>query len=120
VKVLLDENVPHALRNHLGNHEVWPAVHMGFGGYKNGVLLKAAEGAGFDVLVTGDKTLEYEQNMAGRKIAVVALSANSWRIIKNHVAKIAAGVDAAQSGKLIRVECGTFMRTKRPPGPALG
>ncbi|MGH9582666.1 MAG: hypothetical protein ACRD4O_07005 [Bryobacteraceae bacterium] len=51
--------------------------HMGFGGYKNGMLLQAAEAAGFDVLVTGDLSLEYEQNMAGRKIAVVSLSANS-------------------------------------------
>ena len=47
---------------------------------KNGELLSAAEVAGFEVIVTGDKTLEYEQNMKDRKIAVVSLSAPHWRL----------------------------------------
>jgi len=55
-------------------------TYMGFGGLKNGELLSAAEVAGFEVIVTGDKTLEYEQNMKDRKIAVVSLSAPHWRL----------------------------------------
>jgi len=86
---------------------------MGFGGFKNGALLQAAEDAGFDVLVTGDRTLEYEQNLSGRTIAVVALSANSWKIIQNHTPKIAAAIDTAPTGQVTRVEVGEFVRRKR-------
>jgi predicted nuclease of predicted toxin-antitoxin system len=75
-RVLLDENLPHALRNSLPVHEVVTAAYAGLAGYQNGELLKAATEAGFEVLVTGDQTLQYEQNLAGQKIAVVCLSAN--------------------------------------------
>jgi hypothetical protein len=93
-RVLLDENVAHALRKHLSNHETVTAAYAGFVGLKNGELLKAAVEAGFDVLVTGDKTLQYEQNLSGDKIAVVSLSANGWRIIAPYVAKIAVAVES--------------------------
>jgi hypothetical protein len=64
-KVLLDENLPHALRNHLTNHDVVTAAYAGLAGYKNGALLRAATEAGFDVLVTANKTLPFEQNLSG-------------------------------------------------------
>jgi len=89
-RVLLDGNVAHALRKHLSNHETVTAAYAGFAGLKNGELLKAAVESGFDILATGDKTLQYEQNLSGDKIAVVSLSANGWRIIAPYVAKIAA------------------------------
>jgi hypothetical protein len=58
-------------------------------------MVKAAIEGGFEVLVSGDKTLQYEQNLEAKNIALVCLSANAWRIIKPHVAKVAAGVAAA-------------------------
>ena len=88
MKVLLDENVHHDLRPFLAHHETFTVVHMGWGGVKNGKLLEAAERGGFDVLITGDKTLEYEQNLSHRGIALVALSAVNWPIIEPHLAKI--------------------------------
>lgn len=120
MRVLLDENLPHALRKYLPNHEVVTAAFAGLAGYKNGELLKAATGAGFDVLVTGDKTLEYEQNLAGQKMALVALSANAWRLIEPHVARIAAAVDAATPSSFTRIDVGRFVRPRRPPGPVPG
>ncbi len=69
MRVLLDENIPHQLRAHLPEHDVFTAVDVGFGGFKNGELLEAAENAGYDVLLTGDLSLEYQQNMTGREIA---------------------------------------------------
>jgi len=66
-KVLLDENLPHALRNHLPNHDVVTAVYAGLAGYKNGALLRAADEAGFDVLVTADKTLPFDRICPVRK-----------------------------------------------------
>ena len=61
MKVLLDESAPIQLRGYLTHHETFSTVYAGFGAYKNGALLRAAEDAGFDLLVTGDQTLQYER-----------------------------------------------------------
>jgi predicted nuclease of predicted toxin-antitoxin system len=120
VRVLLDENLPHKLRTHLAKHETVTVGYLGWGGLSNGELLDAAEVAGFDVLMTGDRTLEYEQNLEGRKISVVSLSSNNWPIIKNHVARIASAIGSANPGSLTRVECGVFSRRRpKPDGPTL-
>jgi hypothetical protein len=60
LKVLLDENLDHRLRKSLAAHEVFTASYKGWDGLKNSSLLQAAEDDGFDVLVTGDQTLQYE------------------------------------------------------------
>ena len=118
MKVLLDENVPQKLRAHLPNHQVSTVAFMGWGAMQNGELLKAAEDAGVEVFVTADKTLAYQQNIAGMKLAVVALSANNWPVIKNHVTRVAAAVDGAKAGAVTRVDCGAFVRArKNPRGP---
>jgi hypothetical protein len=72
VKVLLDENLDHALRKLLGPHEVVTVTYMGWAGLQNGELLRAAEENGMDVLLTGDQTLTYEQSLSGRRLAIVA------------------------------------------------
>ena len=110
-RVLLDENMPHILRKFLDHHETETAAYAGFAGLKNGALLAAAEDAGFDVLVTGDRTLHLEQNLTGRRLSVVSLSAVSWPIIGEHVAKIVAAVDAVESGDFVQVDCGVFRRS---------
>jgi predicted nuclease of predicted toxin-antitoxin system len=74
MKILLDENLDHRLRNHLGAHEVFTAGYMGWDGLKNGKLIRVAEDDGFDVLLTGDQTLCYEQNLSGKRLAVIAMS----------------------------------------------
>jgi predicted nuclease of predicted toxin-antitoxin system len=77
VKILIDEDLPHKLRDHLPG-DVYTIAFMGWGGLKNGELLKAAEHAGFDVLVTGDQSMPDEQNLSVRKLAIVTLSAIEW------------------------------------------
>lgn len=116
MRVLLDENMPHTLRRFLRQHDAFTAAYMGWSGLKNGRLLDAAEEAGFDVLLTRDQTLQYEQNLSGRKIAVVSLSAVSRPIVIPHAAKIAAAIDKATPGSFVRVDCGAFVRgqQKRP------
>jgi hypothetical protein len=74
MKVLLDENLDHRLRKSLGSHQVFTTSYMGWDGLKNGNLLLAAEREGFDVLLTGDKTLFSEQNLTARTVAVIVLS----------------------------------------------
>ncbi len=83
---------------------------MGWDGFKNGRLLHAAEEDGFDVLVTGDQTLSYEQNLTGRRLAVVVLSTVEWRIVTNFLTKIVAALDGAVPGSLQTVDCGRFSR----------
>jgi hypothetical protein len=112
VKVLLDENLDHRLRMHLGAHEVFTASYKGWDGFKNGKLLQAAEDDGFDVLITGDQTLCYEQSLTGRRLAVVALSSVEWRIIGNYLPQIIAAVDSAAPGSFQAVDCGAFSRRK--------
>jgi hypothetical protein len=112
VKVLLDENIPHDVRPFLAHHETFTVAYMGWGGLKNGKLLDTAETAGFGVLITGDKTLEYEQNLARRSIALVALSAVNWPLIEPNVAQIVEAVDEAKPGTLTRVDCGSFTRRR--------
>jgi hypothetical protein len=115
VKVLLDENLDHALRKLLGQHEVVTVTHMGWTGLKNGELLRLAEDHGMEVLLTGDQTITYEQNPTGRRLAIVALSAIQLPIIKKHLSKIIAAIDTAAPGSFQAVDCGTFSR-KKPRG----
>jgi predicted nuclease of predicted toxin-antitoxin system len=115
MRVLLDENLPHALRYHLSNHETVTAAYAGLAGYQNGALLKAAVEAGFEVLVTADQTLQHEQNLVGFEIAIVLLSANAWRVIEPYIAKIVTAIDHATPGSLTQVDCGRW--TRGPSGP---
>ena len=114
MKVLLDENLDQALRKLLGHHEVVTVTYMGWAGFQNGALLRAAEDTGIDVLLTGDQTLSYEQNLTGRRLAIVALSAIQLPIIKENLPKIVAAIDKAAPGSFQTVECGAFSRKKAP------
>jgi hypothetical protein len=116
LKVLSDESIPNQVRGFLAHHETFTAVYAGFGAYKNGAPLRAAEDSGFEVLVTADQTPRYEQNLAGRKLALVCLSANSWKLIGPQIRKVVAAVNAATPGPFTLVDCGRFVGPKRPPG----
>ncbi len=84
---------------------------MGWGGLKNGALIAAAEAEGIEVFVTGDRNLAYQQNLTGRRMAIVTLSAHNWPIIRNHVITIAHAVDVATPGSFQFVRCGEFRKT---------
>ena len=115
MRVLLDEHLDHALRNLLGPHEVVTVAFMGWASLKNGELLRTAEDNGIDVLLTGDGTLSYEQNVTGRRLAIVVLSAIQLPIIRKHLPKIIAAIHDAAPGSFQAVDCGTFSR-KKPTG----
>jgi len=120
VRALLDEDLPHKLRLLLTDHEVFTVAYMGWGGLKNGDLLRAAENGGFDVLVTGDQSMPYEQNIEGRRLAVVALSAIELPMLEPNIARISAAIDATRAGTVPRLDVGLFSRPKRDPGPSEG
>jgi predicted nuclease of predicted toxin-antitoxin system len=103
VRILFDQGTPAPLRHLLPNHEVSTAYERGWSTLKNGELLAAAEDQGFQVLVTTDTNLKYQQNLASRSIAVVVLSTTSWPRIKAAVEGIITAVNAAAQGTYVEV-----------------
>ena len=77
MKVLFDQGTPVPLRTHFTSHHVSTAYELGWSTLKNGELLAAAESNGFEVFVTTDASLAYQQNLSNRKIAIVVLS-TTW------------------------------------------
>jgi hypothetical protein len=77
MKVLLDENLPHELRALLPGHEVFTVAYLGWSGAKNGALLHRAADDGFDILITIDDGVAYQQNVQALPIAVLIVSAAS-------------------------------------------
>jgi alkanesulfonate monooxygenase SsuD/methylene tetrahydromethanopterin reductase-like flavin-dependent oxidoreductase (luciferase family) len=90
---LLDENLPQKLRLLLSAHKVVTAAYQGWTGKSNGALIAAAEQAGFDVLVTADQSLNYQQNTKGLKLALVVLSTNKNSLVIANVAKLSAAIE---------------------------
>ncbi len=80
--ILFDQGTPEPLRGVLSGHKVETAYERGWNAYKNGDLLKAAEAAGFEAIVTTDQNLRYQQNLPGRQLAVVVLMTTDWRRIR--------------------------------------
>ena len=77
---------------------------QGWDELSNGELLTAAEAAGFEVLVTTDKNIRYQQNLTGRKIAIVVLGKGRWRLIRPMLAQVALAVNAATPGSYTEVK----------------
>jgi glutamate racemase len=104
VRVLFDQGAPAPLRTFLSSHEIVTAFELGWSELKNGELLSQAESEGFDVLVTTDKNLRYQQNLGTRRIAVVVLGTTSWPRIKRHIASALAAIDVATPGSYAEVD----------------
>lgn len=99
MRIVFDKNVPVGVRRFLSEHEVRTFVEMQWHPQlENGALLNAAEASGFDVMVTSDQNIRYQQNLTGRKLALVVLGSNIWPVVRDHGAAIAAKVDAATPG----------------------
>ena len=104
MRVLFDNGTPRGVAVALKDHVVEEARAHGWDGLRNGELLDAAEAAGFEVFVTTDRNLRYQQNLMGRKIAIVVLGKSRWRLIKPRLPAIAAAVAAATDAGFVEVE----------------
>ena len=91
------------LRECLALHQVATAYERGWSTLKNGELLAAAENEGFDVLVTTDRNLRYQQNLSGRRLAIVVLGSTSWPRIRREIAAVIRAVDGATEGSYMEV-----------------
>ncbi len=112
MRILLDKNVPVGTRRFLVGHEVFTVFELKWPPQlENGELLRAAEAAAFDVIITSDQNIRYQQNLKGRKLALLVLGSNIWPIVRNHGVTIAAKLDAAKSGSC------DFIEMPVPPKP---
>ena len=105
MKIILDESVPQKLRLLIdGNHSVVTTWFQGWSGLKNGALLNAAEEAGFELFITADQQLSYQQNLTGRRMALLVLSTNNWDMVKANILKIIVAINAATPGSYTELD----------------
>ena len=102
--ILFDHVTPSGIARFLPAHTVTKAKDGGWHTLTNGDLLTEAERAGFDVLLTADKNMRYQQNLRGRRIATIVLSTPQWPVVRLYVERVAAAVNAAKPGSYTEVE----------------
>ena len=105
MKVLLDECLPRKFKNQLQGHECSTVPEAGWAGKKNGELLVLAEAHGYEIFLTLDRGMEYEQNLKGREIAVILVAARSNRLsdLLPRAQDILTSLRSIRAGQLIRV-----------------
>lgn len=103
MKILFDQGTPAPLRHALVAHTVGTAFEHGWQALQNDELLAAAEAAGFDVLVTTDQNLRYQQNLAQRQLASLVLSTTNWKRIRQHVALVVDAIAAVSAGQYVEL-----------------
>ena len=106
MKILFDQGTPAPLRHTLGGHSVATAFEQGWSNLQNGDLIRVAEADGFHALITTDQSLKYQQNLRGRKLAILVLLTTSWPKIQKQVAKVSAAVNALQPGDYRELDFG--------------
>jgi hypothetical protein len=104
MKILFDQGTPVPLRRHLPRHDVATAAEMDWSQLTNGELLAAATDAGFEVLVTTDQNLRYQQDLKERTIVVVVLMTTSWPRIEKRSGKVAEAINECGRGSYAEIE----------------
>ena len=102
MKILLDECTPHVLKKLLTGFEINTVQDQGWSGITNGALLRLAEGQ-FDVFITSDQNLKYQQNLAGRQLAIIQLPTNQVPLVVRLAAKVQATLDTIQTGEFVAI-----------------
>lgn len=103
MKILFDQGTPVPLRRYLPQHSVETAAERGWSALENGELLATAENTGFDLLVTTDQNLRYQQNLSNRKIGIIVLKTTSWPRIERKVDTVIAEITSLPLGGYVEV-----------------
>jgi hypothetical protein len=103
MRIIFDQATPVPIRKYLLGHSVRTAAQQGWDRLKNGDLLDVAERAGFDLLLTTDKNMVNQQNLTGRKIAIVVLGRQQWAGLRPHIQRVVEAVNAATLGTYAEV-----------------
>ena len=91
------------MRPHLTGHTVDTVYEQGWSTLKNGILLATADQAGYDLFITTDQNLRYQQNLTGRQLAILVLKTTSWPKIRRHIGRIQSTVNAMSAGAYLEV-----------------
>ena len=102
MRILFDQGTPAPLRHALKGHVVSTVYEMGWALLANGDLIDAAE-RDFDVLVTTDQNLPYQQNLKGRRLAILILPTTSWPKLKDLVRDVEAALATLEPGSVMRL-----------------
>ncbi|MGD0102947.1 MAG: hypothetical protein ABSC06_02790 [Rhodopila sp.] len=114
LRILLDQNSPLGLRQILSGHEVHHSFALGWHQLENGDLIAAAEAAGFDIMVTADQNIRYQQNLTTRRLSLVVLGTTNWDTIRGNAAAIVAAVELALPGSYLHIPFGRPLLRRRP------
>lgn len=98
MRILFDQGTPVPLRRALPGHLIETAYERGWSRLQNGALLQAAEAGGFEVLVTTDRNLPYQQNLQGRRVAIVVLRSTSWPRIQRSLSTVVQAIETVSPG----------------------
>lgn len=104
MRILFDHGTPSGIRRLLAGHQVTEAIERGWDTISNGELLAKAEQDGFELLLTTDKRIRYQQNLKDRKIAILVLRNSAWRIVQKHLDRVTEAVDAVTPGSYAEVD----------------
>lgn len=105
MRILIDECVDERFRTLLSGHDCQTVRYAGLAGRMNGELLNAAEAAKFDVFLTVDQGIEYQQDLTGRNIAIIILRPKSNRLsdLLPHVSACLAHIESVRPGQIVRI-----------------
>lgn len=103
MRVLLDNCTPRGIASYLNDHSVTECRAQGWDQLKNGNLLDAAEAADFEVFITADQGIRYQQNLIKRRIAIIVLGSSIWEFVRPHLDRIKLAVDEARRGTVTEV-----------------
>ena len=103
MRILFDQGTPVPLRQSLANHSVDTVFERGWSTFQNGALLEISEQEGYQLLVSTDQNLKYQQNLSGRSLAIIVLLSTSWPRIRLKVDAIQAAVDAIVPGDYLEI-----------------
>lgn len=117
MRILIDQNVSARLARLLTGHDAVHASRLGWAELTNGDLLTAAEGDGFELMITADQNIRYQQNLAGRRMALLVLGTNQLDILFANVERIRSAIDRTTTGAYLVVEFDRPPLLRRPYPP---
>jgi hypothetical protein len=112
-RILFDKNVPYGLKRHLLDYQVKTAEEEDWGQIENGELIDRAERADYQILVTCDQNVRYQQNLTRRKISMVVLGSNIWPSVRLKIEEIRHALDRTATGSFEFVEIPPLPKRRR-------
>ena len=100
MKGLFDHGTPSPLRNHLREHSVDRSAQRGWELLENGELIRKAEEEGYEVIVTTDQSMRYQQNLTGRRLSIVVLLSTAWPSVQHRTEEVRTAIEEVRPGEL--------------------